>query len=285
MADVDPNFTAPAIQYPLAHRGGRAANRARRGMAKHFGKHDVIAANRAYYGATVTMFDQLNGPRKETRRWLMEKLRDAIDTERPPERILDIGTGTGFALETVATLVDPREASLIGCDVSAPMLEFASRRIPDAALIPYDGFVLPFDKGTFDLVLIVSVLHHTRDPFPLLAEAARVLSPGGRIIVLQEPNPTINGIVRRLRNILPLTRNNVMAVAEFHQMITDGIEPSEVVSCLEAQGLSARVEFNNAALLDAIGVRLGRRAVRWLAPLMRLRSRWSCLSYSIAAQG
>lgn len=285
MPQTSLGFMLRDAQHQLTLLNGRVANLARRSTIHRFGDREVMAANRAYYGATAPAYDRLNGPRDRTRHWLKEKLCDAIDTERPPGRVLDIGTGTGFALEAVAALVDPKHTSLVGCDVSRPMLELASHRVPNAELVSYDGFVLPFDKATFDLVLVVSVLHHARDPFPLLAEAARVLSPKGHIIVLQEPNPAINGIVRRLRNIFRQTRDEVMALAEFHQMITNGIEPSDTVSFLRRQGLSTTIDYNNAALLDAIESRIGRRAVLWLAPLMRLRSRWSCLSYSIVARG
>ncbi|HTR17567.1 MAG TPA: metalloregulator ArsR/SmtB family transcription factor [Acetobacteraceae bacterium] len=98
---------------------------------------------------------------------------------------LDIGTGTGRLLEVLA----PRIASGTGIDASRAMLALARVRLarPDLShctVRQADMYALPFPAGGFDLALLHMVLHHAEDPGAVLAEAARVLRPGGRLLVV-----------------------------------------------------------------------------------------------------
>ena len=101
------------------------------------------------------------------------------------QRALDIGTGTGRLLELLA----PRVASGLGVDASAAMLALARVRLARAdlahcAVRQADMYALPLPDLGFDLVLLQMVLHYADDPSQALAEAARVLAPGGRLIVV-----------------------------------------------------------------------------------------------------
>ena len=99
-------------------------------------------------------------------------------------RVLDIGTGTGRMLELLA----PRVQSGLGVDASRAMLALARARLARTGLghvsvRQADMYRLPL-SGTFDVVVLQMVLHYAEDPLAALAEAARVLSPGGRLIVV-----------------------------------------------------------------------------------------------------
>ena len=90
------------------------------------------------------------------------------------ERVLDLGCGDG----RLSAELDAGE--LTAADVSPVALERARRRLPAARMaeLEPDG-PLPFDDGTFDLVLCAETLEHVRDVQLLLSEIRRVLRPGG----------------------------------------------------------------------------------------------------------
>jgi len=100
-------------------------------------------------------------------------------------RMLDIGTGTGRMLELLA----PRIAAGLGVDASRAMLALARDRLArpglqHCAVRLGDMYRLPLGDAGYDLVMLQMVLHHAEDPHGVLAEAARVLRPGGRVVVV-----------------------------------------------------------------------------------------------------
>ncbi|MCL2430010.1 MAG: metalloregulator ArsR/SmtB family transcription factor [Alphaproteobacteria bacterium] len=101
-------------------------------------------------------------------------------------RLIDIGTGTGRLLE----LLGPRVAEGVGIDASRAMLALARTRLSRAGLAHCtvrlgDMYRLPVADSGFDLALLQMVLHHAEDPAGTLAEAARVLRPGGLLLVVE----------------------------------------------------------------------------------------------------
>ncbi len=94
----------------------------------------------------------------------------------------DLGCGTGQVSAALAPFVQ----RVIGVDSSAPMLQAARRR-----LATFDNIdlrrgeleALPIDDGRLDAAVLMLVLHHVPEPHKAVAEAARVLKPGGRVIV------------------------------------------------------------------------------------------------------
>jgi ubiquinone/menaquinone biosynthesis C-methylase UbiE len=98
---------------------------------------------------------------------------------------LDLGTGTGRMLELVA----PQAARAIGVDVNNEMLGIARARIEQAGLMHAqvrraDLFQLPFADHSFSLITLHQVLHYLEDPSAAVAEAARVLQPGGKVVIV-----------------------------------------------------------------------------------------------------
>jgi SAM-dependent methyltransferase len=98
------------------------------------------------------------------------------------ERLLEIGCGEGGNLHHLRAL----GATRFGVDFSPQKAAFAGR-MTGAHTACADAAHLPFSDGAFSAVLIRDLLHHVPDRAAVLAEAARVLRPGGRLIVV-EPN-------------------------------------------------------------------------------------------------
>lgn len=104
---------------------------------------------------------------------------------RPFQALLDIGTGTGRLLELFADLYQ----KAVGVDSSTGMLAVARANLERAGLAQAqvrlaDAYALPLPRGSFDLVTIHQVLHFLDDPQRMVAEAARVLRPGGRLLIV-----------------------------------------------------------------------------------------------------
>lgn len=98
---------------------------------------------------------------------------------------LDIGTGTGRILELVAQ----RCERAVGIDMSREMLAVARANLEKAGIRNSaarlgDMYALPWPAASFDVVTIHQVLHFAEEPSDVIAEAARVLRPGGRMVVV-----------------------------------------------------------------------------------------------------
>ena len=102
-----------------------------------------------------------------------------------PRDLLDIGTGTGRMLEILA----PRVGQALGIDQSREMLAVARVNLEHAGAVNGavrlgDMYQLPLPDASFDAVVIHQVLHYADRPAAAIAEAARVLRPGGVLVVV-----------------------------------------------------------------------------------------------------
>lgn len=100
-------------------------------------------------------------------------------------RLLDIGTGTGRMVE----LFGPRAERAVAFDKSPEMLRLARARLQHLPadtidLVQGDFTDLPFEDASFSTVLFHQVLHYAQDPAAVIAEAARVTAPGGRVAIV-----------------------------------------------------------------------------------------------------
>jgi len=114
----------------------------------------------------------------------VERAIDRALGKRPLGRLIDIGTGTGRMIE----LFGPRAAQAIGIDRSSEMLRLARVKLEAAgiqsSLRQGDMYALPLTDQSADSVIIHQVLHYAHSPASAIAEAARVLAPGGRLLVV-----------------------------------------------------------------------------------------------------
>ena len=104
---------------------------------------------------------------------------------RPLGRLLDIGTGTG----RMAELFAERAERIVALDKSLAMLRVARAKLQHlpaerVELVQGDFGSLPFAAASFDTVLFHQVLHFAQAPATVLAEAARVTRPDGRVAIV-----------------------------------------------------------------------------------------------------
>jgi ubiquinone/menaquinone biosynthesis C-methylase UbiE len=139
---------------------------------------DFSGAVRREYASSAAAYDA---------RWAHYLARSSsatLDALSPPPgvRLLDVGCGTGILLGA-ATRRDP-SAGVYGIDLVPEMLERAARRGAGRwHLALGDAKALPFADACFDAVASSSSFHHWAEPRLALGEIARVLRPGGRLVL------------------------------------------------------------------------------------------------------
>jgi ArsR family transcriptional regulator len=144
--------------------------------------------------------------------------------DRPVGRLIDIGTGTGRMLE----LFGAAAASALGVDRSPEMLRLARVKLAEAGLASAelrqgDMYSLPLPSSSYDTAIIHQVLHYVQQPGAAVAEAARLLAPGGRLLIV---------------DFAPHEREE-LRTRDAHARL--GFADEAVVQWMEAAGLEARV--------------------------------------------
>ena len=181
-----------------------------------------VAAAEAYFAAHADAWDRIRSLHvadAEVEAAIVRALGGRIVGD-----LLDVGTGTGRMIE----LLGPRASHAIGIDRSPEMLRIARAKIEAAGLAhcqvrQADMYALPQPDGSADTVVLHQVLHFAHEPAEAIAEAARVLAPGGRLLII---------------DFAPHDREE-LRTAEAHARL--GFEDSAVLGWIGAAGLQARV--------------------------------------------
>src|SRR5213080_973694 len=104
---------------------------------------------------------------------------------RPGAKALDVATGTG----DLAIALEQRGANVVGVDFAEKMLEIARRKAPGIEFAQGNALALDFPDDRFDAATVGFGARNFDDLDQGLSEMARVVRPGGRVVVLEITNP------------------------------------------------------------------------------------------------
>jgi ubiquinone/menaquinone biosynthesis C-methylase UbiE len=134
----------------------------------------IRAPVQSFWNRTASSWDANESPNRTV------SLRAAVDAVGEPKRVLEIGSGTGSG----AAILSARfpDAEVTGVDLSPEMVRIAQAKVAGVTFEPADASRLPFPDASFDLVAQNNVPVYFR-------EIARVLAPGGRVLVSSTLGP------------------------------------------------------------------------------------------------
>jgi ArsR family transcriptional regulator len=183
---------------------------------------DRAAAAEAYFAAHAKDWDEIRSlhiAESEVEAAIARAL-----AGRDVGRLVDIGTGTGRMIALFG-----REAEhAVGVDRSPEMLRLARVKLAEEGLVAAelrqgDMYSLPLPSGCADTVIIHQVLHYAQQPAAAVAEAARLLAPGGRLLIV---------------DFAPHDREE-LRIRDAHLRL--GFADDTMLKYIEAAGLEARI--------------------------------------------
>jgi glycosyltransferase involved in cell wall biosynthesis/SAM-dependent methyltransferase len=225
---------------------------------------EADALRRFYREAYPTRFGA--GPDHPARRAVMSRIVAGLGPPAAARRLLDVGCGAGLLLEEAARA----GWRPLGVEVAdAPALAAAKRA--GCPVLQADAVRLPVRDGALDALVLVNVLDHLADPAAALAEARRVLRPGGRIAV-RVPNGALHARATRvLARLGPLARALGLDACPVLHVVA--LTPRGLRRLAERAGFAVTALRPSAPAAEAAG------APRWLrrvaaAAAAASRGRW-----------
>jgi SAM-dependent methyltransferase len=156
------------------------------------------------------------------------------------KRILDAACGNGRYTKFLLREADD-DAMITGFDFSQRMLHRARRRLQTdrATLLAADITRLPYADGAFDAILCGWVLEHLPDPRPGLKELARVLEPGGKLLLMATEDTWLGAVCSRLWYCRTYNRKDLRKVcAEYGLLWRRDLRFSKVHAALNLGGIT-----------------------------------------------
>jgi len=213
-----------------------ASDRARLSVAREARRKQAAA----YFAEKAAEWDRIramHAPDAQVEAAILDLVGDA-----PVQALLDLGAGTGRMLE----LLGDRAVRAVGVDLSPDMLNLARARIDERGLRNVqlrqgDVYAPPVERAAYDLVVIHQVLHFLDDPGRALREAAGLLRPGGRLLVVdfaahEEEHLRENFAHRRLgfsgEEIVQLMKDAGLEVVESRRIAPAASEPAQLTVAL-----------------------------------------------------
>ncbi|SDX31881.1 bifunctional demethylmenaquinone methyltransferase/2-methoxy-6-polyprenyl-1,4-benzoquinol methylase UbiE [Marinobacter mobilis] len=203
----------------------------------HFGFRTVEASKKAgqvaeVFHSVAGKYDLMNDLMSMGIHRLWKRFTIELSGVRPGHRVLDIAGGTGDLTMKFSDLVGP-SGQVILADINASMLQVGRGRLTDrgyAGNIEYvqaDAEHLPFPDNHFNAVSIAFGLRNVTDKDQALRDMARVLKPGGKLMVLEFSKPT-NPLLSKVYdtysfNALPLMGQLIAGDSSSYQYLAESI--------------------------------------------------------------
>lgn len=183
---------------------------------------DRAEAAARYFAAHAAEWDQIRSLHVADAQ-VEDAIREALG-DGPIGQLVDIGTGTGRMIELFGT----GATRSIGIDRSTEMLRLARVKLEEAgveavSLRQGDMYALPLPDGEADVVLLHQVLHYAQSPAAAIIEGARLLRPGGRLLII---------------DFAPHEREELRETAQHARL---GFSDDAVLGWLTAAGLEGKV--------------------------------------------
>ena len=204
-------------------------------------------------------------------------------------RVLDVGCGDGSFLEHLAARIGDRRVSYVGVDYSEYQLAKAAR-------LPYEfhkcdlGEGIPLPDGSVDLVHAAEIIEHLYDPDLLIEECARVLRPGGHLVVT---TPNLHAWYNRVLFLVGMqpifhetsTRSTEVGAGVLRRFKRD----SRPVGHLRLFNRAALIDLLRREGFDTVEIRGARfhgvpRALRWLDTALCVRPTMSSILVVVAVK-
>ena len=183
---------------------------------------------------------------------------------KPGEAVLDLAAGTGDITLRLAKRMRGKgagadiEGRLVSSDINAAMLKIGEERLTNKGWLANLEFVianaeaLPFEDNSFDLITMAFGLRNVTHQDKALAEMARVLKPGGRVLVLEFSRPK-NAVINRFYDwysftFLPKMGAVIAKDADSYQYLAESIRmhpPQEELKAMFAAAGLVDCEYQN----------------------------------------
>lgn len=228
----------------------------------HFGYEQVAVEDKVkrvagVFDSVATKYDLMNDMMSLGIHRLWKKYTLELAAARPGFQVLDIAGGTGDLTREFSRQVGP-EGRVTLADINASMLKVGRDRLLDKGYSGNINFVqanaesLPFPSNHFDLITIAFGLRNVTYKDKALADMARVLKPGGRLLVL-EFSKTTNPVMSKLYDVysftaLPLMGKLLAQDADSYRYLAESIrmhpDQETLKTMMEEAGFS-QVKYHN----------------------------------------
>lgn len=158
------------------------------------------AAVQGMFAEIAPVYDRLNSVMTMRRHLTWRSLAVKQLSLKPGDTVLDVCCGTGDFMVPLGAAVGPG-GRVVGVDFCRPMLVIAKRKLGEAVLMVGDAGCLPFAPGVFDGATVGWGLRNVPDLDRALAEIARCLRPGAKLVCLDTQTPR-NAAVRWVSRLL-----------------------------------------------------------------------------------
>jgi ubiquinone/menaquinone biosynthesis C-methylase UbiE len=171
----------------------------------------------------------------------------------PAGAVVDVGCGNGHLLLALAARPGFARRPLVGADVSAAV---ATARRRGVAALKADGQYLPFRDASVAAVVYNGALHHIIEYRAAIADALRVLAPGGRLVLFEPVSTAFSRAMHRLLDPI-VFRTSCEYESPIDQEYKDYFRASELLAALRAHGTAPTLERTDFLAYPATGCYAG----------------------------